>query len=238
MGADDMLFLTSVRDHSRGKGRAVSLPNYLPKSPQYCLELLEETVPTGSRGVNGSGDLKEIDMPLNVAKEVAVMQRLTIKELRARYAAAFGEETASNNKAWLIKRIAWRLQVLAEGDLSQRARQRAAELANDADLRLLPPKLSAATRASSVTSPAAVATSSTPVAATATPRIQGDGRLPLPGTVLTRAYKGQSLQVKVLPHGFEFRDKVYQSLSAVAKAITGQHCSGIYFFRLRKETAP
>ena len=34
----------------------------------------------------------------------------------------------------------WRLQALAEGDLSERARRRAAELANDADLRLAPPK--------------------------------------------------------------------------------------------------
>jgi hypothetical protein len=39
---------------------------------------------------------------------------------------------------WLVKRIAWRMQALAEGDLSERARRRAAELANDADLRLSP----------------------------------------------------------------------------------------------------
>ena len=34
----------------------------------------------------------------------------------------------------LNKRIVWRLQALAEGDLSERARRRAAELARDADL--------------------------------------------------------------------------------------------------------
>jgi hypothetical protein len=39
-----------------------------------------------------------------------------------------------------MKRIAWRLQAQAEGDLSDRARQRAAELANDADLGHCPPK--------------------------------------------------------------------------------------------------
>jgi hypothetical protein len=170
-------------------------------------------------------------MSLNVAQEVAALQRLTNKELRARYANAFGEETASNNQAWLVKRIAWRLQALVEGDLSQRARQRAAELANDADLRVVPPKLPAATAALPTTTPAADSTETAP------PRLQGHGR-PFPGTVITRVYKGQTLQVKVLPHGFEFRNELYQSLSAVAKAITGQHCSGIYFFRLRKETAP
>ena len=77
---------------------------------------------------------------LNVAKEVATLQRMTVRELRIRYADVFGEETKAGNKPWLIKRIAWRLQSLEEGDLSERARQRAAELANDADVRLSPPK--------------------------------------------------------------------------------------------------
>ena len=45
------------------------------------------------------------------------------------------------------------------------------------------------------------------------------------------------LQVKVLPAGFEYEGHVYKSLSAVAKVITGQHCNGYHFFRLRKEDA-
>ena len=73
-------------------------------------------------------------------KEVAALQRQGAKQLRARYAEVFGETTAANNKIWLIRRIAWRLQALAEGDLSERARRRAEELANDADLLLSPPR--------------------------------------------------------------------------------------------------
>lgn len=65
-------------------------------------------------------------MNLNVGKEVAALQRMTVRELRTRYAEVFGEVTRAGNKAWLVKRIAWRLQSLAEGDLSERARQRAA----------------------------------------------------------------------------------------------------------------
>src|SRR5271165_4725354 len=79
-------------------------------------------------------------MPLNVHQEVAALQRLGAKQLRARYAEVFGETTPAHNKTWLIRRIAWRLQALAEGDLSQRARRRAEELANDADLRMNPPR--------------------------------------------------------------------------------------------------
>lgn len=160
---------------------------------------------------------------LNVAKEVAALQRMTVRELRIRYAEVFGEETKAGNKPWLIKRIAWRLQSLEEGDLSERARQRAAELANDADVRLSPPRPKSA-------SPSPV--SQTKTAALA---VKGDDRLPPAGTIITREYKGQSLQVKVLPKGFEFEGEVYNTISAVAKAITGQHCNGYHFFRLGKE---
>jgi hypothetical protein len=156
---------------------------------------------------------------LNIAKEVAALKRMTVKELRTKYAEVFGEETRGNNKPWLIKRIAWRLQALAEGDLSERARQRAAELANDADLRMTPPR----------TIPLAVAAPER--TKTAPLHVKADQRLPVPGSILTRVYKGETLHVQVLADGFEFEGQRYKSLSAVAKAITGSHCSGFLFFR-------
>jgi hypothetical protein len=63
-------------------------------------------------------------------------------------------------------------------------------------------------------------------------KFQADDRLPPPGTVITRKYKGEVLQVKVRTDGFEYEGKVYASLSAVAKAITGSHCNGFLFFRI------
>ena len=153
---------------------------------------------------------------MNVAHEVAALRRYSIRELRVRHAALFGEETrTTNNKVWLVKRIAWRLQALAEGDLSERARQRALELANDADVRLSAPLPSRTTAGGGAMPPAAPA----------------DTR-PRPGTVLTRAYKGRRLQVVVLADSFQFDGTLYPSLSAVAKAITGSHTSGRLFFRL------
>src|SRR6267378_626469 len=153
-------------------------------------------------------------MPLNLTHEVAALDRLGVAELRRRFAALFGEPTRAGNKAWLIKRLAWRLQALAEGDLSERARQRAAELARDADLRLTPPRPATATAR-----PAATARPPTP-------------RLPPPGAVLIRAYKGGTLRVTVLADGFECDGVVYASLSAAAKAVTGSHCNGYLFFKL------
>ena len=160
-------------------------------------------------------------MHMNAAKEVAALQRLTIGELRRRYAEAFGEQPSTKNRGWLLKRLAWRLQALAEGDLSERARRRAAELANDADLRTTPPR---AARADVAPAPPAAA-------APAVPRPPLDSRLPAPGTVLTRPYKGALLQVRVLQAGFEYDGLAYPSLSAVARAITGSHCNGFLFFQ-------
>jgi Protein of unknown function (DUF2924) len=163
-------------------------------------------------------------MTLNIGKEIAALQRLTIRELRTRYAEVFGDTTNASNRSWLVKRITWRLQALAEGDLSERAKRRAAELANDADLRMSPPKVQVApTEAAGRT-------------VTVMLGDKADDRLPLPGTVITREYKGSVVQVKILAHGFEFAGEVYKSLSAVAKAVTGQHCNGYAFFRLAKET--
>src|SRR5262245_66607565 len=73
-------------------------------------------------------------------RQVNSLGQLTAAALRARYAEVFGEAARTSNKTWLVKRIAWRMQALAEGDLPERARLRAAQLANDADLRLSPPK--------------------------------------------------------------------------------------------------
>jgi hypothetical protein len=160
-----------------------------------------------------------------IAKEVAGLPRLSFGQLRDRYAQLFHEPTRVGNRSWLVRRIAWRLQALAEGDLSDRARKRAAELANDADLRLLPPK--AANPSPPPTSQAA------PKPVRTQP--QPDNRIPLPGSIITRLYKGQNLQVEVLPAGFAYQGTVYASLSAVAKAITGSHCSGFLFFRLHQD---
>ena len=79
-------------------------------------------------------------MTWDLDKEVAMLAGQTVHALKCRYHDVFGEQTRSNNKQFLIKRIAWRMQALREGDLSQRARRRAMELANDADLRVRPPQ--------------------------------------------------------------------------------------------------
>jgi hypothetical protein len=163
-------------------------------------------------------------MANDVAKELAALQRMGVAALREKYAEVFGDATRTGNRTWLVRRIAWRLQALAEGDLSERAKQRAAELARDADLRILPPR----------EKPAVLPLVRGGTRTGTLQKEKSDDRLPPPGTVLTRKYKGGSVQVKVLAQGFEYAGAVYGSLSAVAKAVTGSHCNGFLFFGLTK----
>ena len=153
----------------------------------------------------------------------AALERMTVTQLRQRYGEVFGEQTNGRNKAWLVKRIAWRMQVQAEGGLSERGRARAEELADEADLRLNPPPMKPQAPEEEYT------VRVLPFAA--------DERLPPPGTVIARKYKGRTLQVKVRADGFEYEGDVHPSLSAVAKAITGSHCNGFHFFRLQRSDA-
>jgi hypothetical protein len=160
-------------------------------------------------------------MALNVVKEVASMRRKTVRELREQYQEVFDEECRSNHKQWLIKRIAWRMQANEEGDLSERAKKRAAEIANHADLRMKAPR-QIIFNSRQETQRQVIGKIST----------SHDPRVPMPGTILTRDYKGDTIQVAVLPEAFEYEGETYQSLSAVAKAITGSHVNGFLFFRL------
>lgn len=164
-------------------------------------------------------------MTLNVTKEVATLRKMTIGELRERFAEITGETTQAANRKWLVRRIMWRMQSFEEGGLSDRAIARARELADGADLRVTAP------RQRSLPADADKRTNVVPCAHTTPP-----GR-PLPGTLITRVYKGQELRVRVLANGFEYDGEFYKSLSAVAKKITGSHWSGNKFFNLNCKEA-
>jgi hypothetical protein len=160
-------------------------------------------------------------MEAAVLKEVESLRRLSVTGLREKYQEVFGEESRSHHKDFLFRRIAWRLQAIAEGDLSERARRRALEIANDADLRIRAPKQIGIQNANAA-------------GRTVVGTINGkrDIRLPEPGTLLTREFKGQTFVVKVLADGFEYEGRRYSSLSAIAAEITGTRWNGFLFFGL------
>jgi hypothetical protein len=147
----------------------------------------------------------------SIRHEIDHLRHKTVAELKVRYLDLFGETSRSNHKQFLVRRIAWRVQALAEGDLSERARERALSLARDADLRLSAPQGSSGT---------------------ATAGRHRDSRLPVAGTILRRAFRDQNVTVHVLEKGFQYEGAVYRSLSAVARHISGTQWNGFSFFQL------
>ena len=83
---------------------------------------------------------REHSMDPAVIAEIEDLRPMKVSALRLKYRELFGEESRSSNKQFLFRRVAWRLQANAEGDISERIRRRALEIADDADLRIRAPE--------------------------------------------------------------------------------------------------
>ena len=153
-------------------------------------------------------------------EQIESLRHMTVGQLKTKYQAIFGEVSRSNHKQFLFRRIAWRMQANAYGGLSERARHRAREIANDADLRIRAPKnflkvdLDESRTLETRVAPAE------------------DPRLPIPGTLLVRRYRGEDVVVRVRADGFEYDGNVHRSLSSAVRAATGTPWNGFAFFGL------
>ena len=65
------------------------------------------------------------------------------------------------------------------------------------------------------------------------PARKRDARLPMVGTVISKTYRGQTIQIEVLEEGFLYQGETYKSLTAVASKATGSHWNGYTFFGLQ-----
>ena len=145
--------------------------------------------------------------------EIIELKEKSLEELKAKYVDLFGQEPTSNNKIFLWRKIAYRIQELEHGGLSVETQTRITDLIERYD------PVNNKTLRPEGEAPRKDFTSY-------------DRRLPVPGTVITKEYKGKSLAVKVLVKGFEFNGKTYKSLTAIAKEVTGAHWNGYLFFDL------
>jgi hypothetical protein len=85
-------------------------------------------------------------MMRDIAAEIAALDQISTGNLAERYAELHGQPCRTRHRAYLIRKIAWRLQANAEGGLSERALRRAEEIANVADVRVTPPRAATADR--------------------------------------------------------------------------------------------
>lgn len=158
--------------------------------------------------------------------QIMELAEMTTGQLRTRYEEVFGENSRSGNGDFMRKRIAWRIQSQSEGSLTERAKKRAMQLANESDLRARPPKGGSLPAEITPVIKCAVRTDTVQM------KSQRDSRLPIPGTLLNRKYKGKHIVVTVQEKGFSFEGREYSSLSAIASEVTGARWNGFQFFKL------
>lgn len=149
--------------------------------------------------------------------QIMALREKCLDELKTKYEELSpGQKAPSNNKIFMWRKIAYRLQELEYGGISAETQGKIQQLIQQYD-----PINNKALRPDSM-----------PEIKPKKSDLSRDKRLPIPGTVITKEYKGMSLKIKILESGFEYNNKVYKSLTAIAKEVTGAHWNGYLFFNL------
>jgi len=149
--------------------------------------------------------------------EIMELKEKSLDELKTKYEELFpGQNAPSNNKVFLWRKIAYRIQELEYGGVSAENQSKIEQLIQQYD-----PINNKSLRPDT-------ATENRPKKS----GLSRDKRLPIPGTVIIKEYKGIKLEVKALESGFEYHNKTYKSLTAIAKEVTGAHWNGYLFFNL------
>ena len=145
-------------------------------------------------------------MQKTVLKQTYELNRMSMGQLRKRWADLLGTDPGRLGRRYLIRRLAYRIQELAYGGLADETKAELERIAEEDEAKRHGAR--ANRRKPKVTHPT-------------------------PGTRLVREWNGQRHEVTAIEGGFEYSGRRYKSLSAIAKAITGAHWSGPQFFGLR-----
>jgi hypothetical protein len=140
-----------------------------------------------------------------VLAQLAALKTAPIGALKQKWRDLFEREPPPYNRRFLESRLAYRIQELAYGGLKPETIERLDALADE---------------------------------------LEGKGgkrrrvaleRRPIAGTRLIREWKGVEHCVTVRDEDFDYQGRPYQSLSAVARAITGTRWNGLVFFGLKNQ---
>jgi hypothetical protein len=147
-------------------------------------------------------------MTASVIARVAALKTATTPDLKAMWRQLFETEPPLYNRRYLENRLAYRIQELAFGGLKAETIERLEAIAEDLH--------------------------SGDPAHRRRPAKNG----PISGTRLIREWKGVEHCTTVCDDGYEYQGRRYQSLSAIARAITGTRWNGWVFFGLKNQRAP
>lgn len=143
----------------------------------------------------------------SVLRQVADLQNLTYEQLKELWRTLNGGEPPAYNRQYITKRLAYRIQEIAYGGLSDDARE----------------KMGAALKRHGYNEDGMPARSGDR-------RVSSSRNLPVIGSKIVREWNGKRYEVIALRDGFEFEGRKYRSLTAIVKAITGTHWNGRKFF--------
>ena len=140
-----------------------------------------------------------------VLAQLAALKTTSTAELKALWRKLNDTEPPPYNRRFLESRLAYRIQELAFGGLKPGIARKLEALGEQIDGRRSGKRK---------------------------PRMDAK---PIAGTRLLREWKGTMQTVTVLADGYEWQGRPYQSLSAVARAITGTRWNGLVFFGLKNQ---
>jgi len=151
----------------------------------------------------------------SIEVEIASLRDLTLDDLRRRWCRATGQSAPARLPRFLLLRmLAYRLQVRAFGDLGKSSIDLLDRIAEAMSSAAQKSKGSRLVRSSSIVPPV-------------------DPRRLKTGAMLVREWRGVLHRVMILERGFAWNGATYDSLSIIARAITGTEWSGPRFFGLR-----
>ena len=139
-----------------------------------------------------------------IPARLAALKTTPTPDLKVQWRELFDSEPPPFNRQYLVTRLAYRIQELAYGGLKRETIRRLEALGEQLD-------------GGNIT----------------TRRIRADRDRPITGTRLLREWQGVEQIVTVTQGGFEWQGRPYQSLSAIARAITGTRWNGWVFFGLK-----
>ncbi len=157
--------------------------------------------------------------------DLAQLQTLTIKQLKAQIADLTGQTLKSNNRPYLIGKLTKALEAKAAAEAEQARNAKKAKTTRKAATK----KSEKAEKAEKSTKAekAERRTRTSPQKAG-----ERDPRLPAAGTVLEREHQGKKIRVTVLEDGFRYEGETYNSLSTIARVATGTIWNGFTFFKI------
>jgi glucan-binding YG repeat protein len=165
--------------------------------------------------------------------DIAQIQTLTIKQLKAQIAEVTGQTVKSNNRPYLVGKLAKALETKA---LKAKAAAEAEQARNAKKAKTTKAATTKNEKASKKAEKSAKAEKAEKAErrTRTSPRKAGerDPRLPAVGTVLEREHKGKKIRVTVLEDGFRYEGEIYNSLSTIARVATGTIWNGFTFFRI------